>query len=74
MLEGIYYHLGTDVRGYEVRHYPAADAVRIVDADAGGQEDVVDRTALDGRSIHAYREWVDEHVDATEVDWNEEAF
>jgi hypothetical protein len=71
MLGGIYRDLGTDARGYGVRHYFAADAVRIVDPES---DDVVDTTDLDGASIHAYREWVDEHVDATTVDWNEEAF
>jgi hypothetical protein len=71
MVDSIYRDLGTDVRGYEVRYYFAADQVRIVDPEA---DDVVDETDLDGASIHQYREWVDEHVDATEVDWNEEAF
>lgn len=66
-----YLYLGTDDRGYELRYYPAADAVLIVDDDA---DVVVDRTALDGQTIHDYRAWVEAEVDATDVDWYDGAF
>jgi hypothetical protein len=71
MLGGIYRLLGTDARGYEVRYYFVDGDIQIVDPETN---DVVDETDLDGRTPQQYREWVDEFVDETEVDWNEEAF
>lgn len=70
-MASIYRYLGTDVRGYEVRYYFTADQIRIVDPET---DDVVDETDLNGASIHDYRAWVESEVDATTVDWAEEAF
>lgn len=66
----IRFELGTDDRGNAVLHVPATNDILI--ESPSGEE--VDRTDLGGATIHDYREWVEQHVDATDVDWDERAF